>query len=236
MGKRAPDIALLDGDPRHARRLLRGLREQGARAAWFADADALLLSQQPYGFRFFLVDLSLDRGGRLIRLLRRRSDAGNVAFGVPDAGAGLRIALSAGADMFLTEPLEGLDVALALQAVRRRMEPAAGREAWQLDPRSRRLIAPGGRVAELSESDARMLGCFAASDGSVVKPGALAMALGRGPSDAADNLMHAAIYRLRRRVERACEQPLPLRSVNGVGYLFRGRLGRLSIRTDRNGP
>ena len=40
----------------------------------------------------------------------------------------------------------------------------------------------------------------------------------------ADNLLHAAIYRLRRRIERATRATVPLQSEPKVGYSFRGRL------------
>jgi two-component system OmpR family response regulator len=47
---------------------------------------------------------------------------------------------------------------------------------------------------------------------------------GRDPATEADNLLHAAIYRLRRRIERATSATVPLHSGQKVGYAFRGKL------------
>ena len=44
------------------------------------------------------------------------------------------------------------------------------------------------------------------------------------PGQEADNLLHAAIYRLRRRVERATPASVPLQSEPRVGYVFKGTL------------
>lgn len=224
MSKRPADVALLDADARRARRTAEGLRGQGLRTACFGDADALLLSKEPYGFRFFLIDLSLDRHGRLIRLLRRRAPGGILAFGPVDVPAGLRLALSAGADMFLPAELSGEDAALALRAVQRRLAATPETTDWDLQVRACRLKAPDGQVAELSEADVRLLAGFAAAEGRMLTRTALAQVLGCTPDEAAGNLLHAAVYRLRRRVQQSTGHALPLKAVAGAGYAFRGRL------------
>ena len=65
---------------------------------------------------------------------------------------------------------------------------------------------------------------MAQAEGAVVTPQALAHALGHATPPAGSNLLHAALYRLRRRVQQAVHQPLPMRAVARAGYVFQGRL------------
>jgi DNA-binding response OmpR family regulator len=225
MSSDAGRLALLDTDAQHAQRLARELRAQGWRVAWFRDGDDFLVSKAPYGFGFYLVDLSLAgvEGARLVRLLRRRSNAGVVAMSEPRERS-LRTALEAGADMYLPKPLAPEDAALAVRAVLRRTGDAARRRVWQLDPRSRQLFTPAGETVPLSETDVQVLGCFLGDGGAAVSAEALCAALGRPAAPQADNGLHATVYRLRRRVQRVSDEALPLQSQAGAGYVFRSPL------------
>ena len=224
MSKAAAALALLDPDARHARALLRGLREEGLRAAWFTDIDGWLLSRHPYGFECFVLDASVDPDGRITRLLRKRTAALVLAFARPVLADSFRRAMAAGADLLLPEPLDPRDVAVAMQALRRRTVPGGPARAWELVDGSGRLKSPAGRVTELQPADRALLACFGEARGSVVTPQTLTRALGRPAAGAADNLLHAAIYRLRRRVERDTGERLPLRGIAGTGYRFEGTL------------
>jgi DNA-binding response OmpR family regulator len=51
--------------------------------------------------------------------------------------------------------------------------------------------------------------------------------LGRSETDEPDNLLHATIYRLRRRIERATPTLVPLQSQSRVGYVFKATLSRV---------
>jgi DNA-binding response OmpR family regulator len=48
--------------------------------------------------------------------------------------------------------------------------------------------------------------------------------LKHGDQDDADNLLHATIYRLRRRIEKATPMMVPLQSQTRVGYIFKATL------------
>ena len=75
-----------------------------------------------------------------------------------------------------------------------------------------------------SEVDLQVLDCFVKADGGVVTREQLQQRLGRNTeTDAADGL-NATIYRLRRRIERATPQVVPLQSKSRVGYRFKAPL------------
>jgi len=130
----------------------------------------------------------------------------------------------AGADMHLAKPVTFEQVALAVAAVYRRSGGARVPQAtWRLDEAARRLLAPDGAVIELSPTDASVLACLLEADGATVGRDTLAQRLGLSLAED-PNLLHATIYRLRRRIERATPGLVPLQSKSRVGYVFRAPL------------
>jgi len=97
-------------------------------------------------------------------------------------------------------------------------------DVWRLDRVTQQMIAPDGARIDLSGNDLAVVECFVAANGATVTRATLCKRLGRDPAEEADNLLHAAIYRLRRRIERATHSTVPLHSEPKVGYTFRGRL------------
>ena len=221
------NIALVDDDPEYTEFLAQYLRDRGARVDVFPDSNDLLAHHDPYGYDFYVLDLMLPGvdGAELIKVLRRRTDAGLLVVSGRLAPDVFRQVITAGADMYLAKPVQFEQVALAIQAVQRRIEASsAAQTVWKLDQRARQLIAPDGAKVDLSDADLSMLECFLEADGEVVSREMLRQRLGRTPdNDSADGL-NATIYRLRRRIERATPALVPLQSRSRVGYVFRAPL------------
>jgi len=196
----------------------------GVRVDVFADSNDLLVHTDPYGYDFYLVDLMLPGidGANLIDILRRRTSAGLVVVSGRLAPDVFQQVIGAGADMYLAKPVQFEQVAVAIQAVYRRVgvssQPAS---EWKLDTRAGHLLAPDGAQVDLSDADLAVLECFVEARGEVVSRDTLRQKLGRtDDNDAADGL-NATIYRLRRRIERATPTIVPLQSKSRVGYVFR---------------
>jgi DNA-binding response OmpR family regulator len=220
-------IALVDDDPEYTEFLAQYLRDRQARVDVFPDSNDLLAHHDPYGYDFYVLDLMLPGvdGAELIKVLRRRTDAGLLVVSGRLAPDVFRQVITAGADMYLAKPVQFEQVALAIQAVQRRIEASsAAQTVWKLDQRARQLIAPDGAHVDLSDADLSMLECFLEANGEVVSRDTLRQRLGRTPdTDTADGL-NATIYRLRRRIERATPALVPLQSRSRVGYVFRAPL------------
>jgi len=220
-------LALVEDDPDFAEFLAQHLRELGPTVDVFHDSNDLLAHADPYGYAFYVVDLMLPGvdGVELIRLLRRRSDAGIVVCSGRLAPDVFKQVVQAGADMYLAKPVQFEQVSLAIQAVQRRAAAATpALAAWKFDRRARQLVAPDTARVDLSDADLVVLECFVEAKGEPVTREALCQRLGRTPeSDAADGL-NATIYRLRRRIERATPITVPLQSKSRVGYVFRAPL------------
>jgi DNA-binding response OmpR family regulator len=220
-------IALVDDDLEYTEFLAQYLRERGARVDVFPDSNDLLAHHDPYGYDFYVLDLMLPGvdGAELIKVLRRRTDAGLLVVSGRLAPDVFRQVITAGADMYLAKPVQFEQVALAIQAVQRRIESAsAAQTVWRLDQRARQLIAPDGARVDLSDADMLLMDCFLAAEGEVVSRDTLRQRLGRETDEDSADGLNATIYRLRRRIERATPVLVPLQSRSRVGYVFKAPL------------
>jgi two-component system, OmpR family, response regulator len=95
---------------------------------------------------------------------------------------------------------------------------------WKLDRRARQLVAPDGSCIDLSHGDQKMLELFVEAAGQVVSRELLQAGMGNDSADEGSDGVYAAIYRLRRRIERATPLNVPLQSKARVGYVFKAPL------------
>ena len=107
---------------------------------------------------------------------------------------------------------------------RRSGRNGAQQDVWQLDAEAATLRAPDGVMIELSPTDVQVMELLLARGGETVSRDEMAQALGLDPED--PNALHATIYRLRRRIERATPALVPLQSRSRQGYLFKAELRR----------
>lgn len=220
-------LALIDDDAEYSEYLAQHLRGKGIDVSVYDDSNTLLADSGSHRYDFYLVDLMLPGvdGVDLIRLIRRKGPAGIVVVSGRVGADVFESVLRAGADMYLMKPVRFEQVALAIEAVHRRVE--AGRahaSVWRVDRAAHKVIAPDGARIDLSDNDLALVECFVAADGATVTRATLCERLGRDPATEPDNFLHAAIYRLRRRIERATAATVPLHSEPKVGYTFRGKL------------
>jgi two-component system, OmpR family, response regulator len=220
-------LALIDDDAQYTEFLSHHLQERGTVVNVFGDSNLLLVDKNAYGYGFYIVDLMLPGidGLNLIKVLRLRTSAGVLVVSGRLAPDVFEQAIGAGADMYLAKPVNFEQVAMAIEAVSRRVEMASPTHTpWKLDRRSRQLIAPDGARIDLSEGHLAVLECFSEADGEPVTRDALRMNLGRvGEADAGENL-NSTIFRLRRRIEKVTSAAMPLQAKSGVGYVFRAPL------------
>jgi len=223
-------IALVDDDKVVTEFLSQFLRERGARVDVFGDSNDLLADSDAYAYDFYVVDLSLPGidGVDLIKVLRRRSDAGILVVSGRLASDVFQQVITAGADMYLAKPVQFEQVALAIEAVVRRAGSAnPASTPWKLDRRARQLIAPDGARVDLSDADLVVIECLVEAQGETVTRETLLQRLGRTPDGESGDGLNATIYRLRRRIERATPTVVPLQSKSRVGYTFRAPLKAL---------
>jgi len=223
-------LALIDDDADFTESFAAYLREQGVNVSVFADSSDLLASESPFGYDFYVVDLMLPGvdGDELIRILRRRTDAGVLVVSGKVGASTFEAVVDAGADMYLEKPVGLEQILLVVKALQRRAVLRGQRElGWVVDLRANQLLAPDGAKVDLSDTDVTVLRCFLEADGAIVTRDTLVQRLGRDDANTLDNTLHATIYRLRRRIEKASSSLVPLQSEPRIGYIFRAPLKAL---------
>jgi len=223
-------LALIDDDVDFTDAFSSYLRDQDVDVRVFADSSDLLASESPFGYDFYVVDLMLPGvvGDELIRILRRRTDAGVLVVSGQVGASTFEAVVDAGADMYLEKPVSLEQILLVIKALQRRAVMRGQREqSWSVDLRASQLLAPDGAKVELSDTDLTVLRCFLEADGGIVTRETLIQRLGRDDASTLDNTLHATIYRLRRRIEKASKSLVPLQSEPRVGYIFRAPLKSL---------
>jgi two-component system OmpR family response regulator len=219
-------LALVDDDAEYSEFLAEYLAEKGVAVEVFSDSSDLLAAPSAYGFDFYCVDLMLPGvdGLELIRILRRRTHVGILVVSGRLAPDVFDQVIMAGADMYLAKPARFEQVVLAVNAVHRRNRVNLQQTSkWKLDRRASELVAPDGARIDLSPSDLIVMECFSESKGNVLSRELLRERLGRS-ADESGNTLHATIYRLRRRIERATPMLVPLQSMSRLGYVFKADL------------
>lgn len=220
-------LALIDDDRPFSDGLSGHLRDLGIHVAAFADSTDLLACADPYAFEFYVTDLMLPSvdGVDLIKVLRRRTSAGILVVSGRLAPDTFKLVVKAGADMYLAKPVQFDQVALAIEAVQRRVgatDPL--QNTWRLDQRIAQLVAPDGARIDLSDRDLALLACFVEANGEVVPRETLLRRLGAGRESEASGGLNGTVFRLRRRIERATPAAVPLQAKSGIGYAFRAPL------------
>jgi DNA-binding response OmpR family regulator len=221
-----PTLALVDNDAAGRELLSQSLRALGVEVHCFGRAQDLLADDLAFAFDFYILEQMLagEDGLALLHQLRQRSDAGVLVLTGRLAPQAFEQAIGGGADMLLSKPVTAQQVQLAVASIHRRAAPAnVLRALWRLDRSARRLIAPDGVAIDLSPTDVTVLECLVNSQGAAVSRETLAQSLGWSQLDD-PNLLHATIYRLRRRIERATSALVPLQSKSRLGYVFRAPL------------
>lgn len=223
-------VALVDDDADFTDSFSAFMRSHGVEVSVFSDSSDLLASESPFGYEFYVVDLMLPGvdGDELIRILRRRTDAGVLVVSGKVGASVFEAVIDAGADMYLEKPVSLEQILLVAKALYRRAVLRGQREqSWVVDLRASQLLAPDGAKVDLSDTDMTVMRCFLEADGGIVTRDTLIQRLGRDGASTLDNTLHATIYRLRRRIEKASTSLVPLQSEPRVGYVFRAPLKTL---------
>jgi two-component system, OmpR family, response regulator len=221
------NVCIIDDDREYTEYLGQYLVGQGIATTRYLDSNDALASDGVFDHDCYVIDLHLPGidGLDLIRLLRRRSDSGVVVVSGKVGEDVFDQALNAGADMYLAKPVRFEQILLAIKAVgRRATKRNQVNDVWKLDSRAMLLHTPKKVAVRLSDTDVTLMRCFLEADGQTVPQATIFERLGKEQTDDSDNWLHATVYRLRRRLEQATDELVPLQSKPRQGYLFRAKL------------
>lgn len=220
-------IAIIEDDADLRSNLSVLLRSQGYRV-WEAE------SAEDFYRRFaitraeiIIADLGLpgEDGLALIRHLRPLEGQGLIMLTAHGDSTNRIAAFEAGADMFLTKPVNPDELLAVLKSVERRcgdlVNARTGEaDCWQLDLTTATLTTPDDRTVSLTSRELRLLECLMTSPGEMIGKHEIMTALSYGRP--ADNFPAVAtlLSRLRKKLETELGMGLPVRAVFGHGLTF----------------
>lgn len=221
------NVALLQRVDLEGTLLVESLRTAGAQVEIFNCGDDLLSSDRAYDFQAYVVDIDQPgvSGLHVVRIVRRRVRSATILVvgsgGLPTVDA----AITSGADMYFLRPVVAMQLDIAVRALSSRtMRVLTQAPTWQLDAKARALITPHGSSVSIGKQQLKIMCAFVSRGSQAVPYRELCGHSGRSPGVEDANWLHATMYRLRRRIERASSEVLPIQSQSGVGYVFRAQL------------
>jgi DNA-binding response OmpR family regulator len=135
------------------------------------------------------------------------------------------IGLLAGADAYLTKPVDMDELALILRRLALRLEgaveqtkPALTPSGWQTEADSSFVIAPNGVRVRLSINEAQLLRVLLKQSGAICSHVELGMALGLTADEIDKHRIEVILSRLRSKAARSAGVPLGIHSERGIGY------------------
>lgn len=132
-----------------------------------------------------------------------------------------------GANLYLTKPVDGDELVLAIKNLSDRLKPVENgeqllpqpRRNWRIDCSSQRLISPQGSEIRLSGREAKVVLRLAEAGRNVVSRADLAHAVGYKDLNPETRSLDAVLRRLRSKVREAGLE-LPLFAVHAAGFQF----------------
>lgn len=218
-------ILLIEDDPRVARFVLRGLKEEGFVVDHAADGDDGLHAAATGGYELVILDVLLphrDGFEVLTRLRRSGSTTRVLMLTARDAVADRVKGLEAGADDYLVKPFAFAELLARVRALLRRprtTEPVlltAG--DLQIDTR-RQSVSRAGRPISLTAKEYAVLVCLVRQAGEVLTRTRLAEQAWDENFDPLTNVIDVTIYHLREKVDRGFPRRL-IHTVRGRGYVL----------------
>ncbi len=218
-------VLLVEDDPRIRRALALSLSDEGYVVDGVGDGEDALRRMDATVPDIVLLDLMLPGmdGLAVCERIRERSDLPIIVVTARSDTRDVIAGLEAGADDYVTKPLDAAELAARIRALLRRTRPAGparhpvrlGDVEVDLD---RGIASRGGRPLHLTKTEARLLTELVAADGHVVTREELLARVWQYGYFGDTRLLDVHISRLRRKVEPDPNQPRHLLTVRGSGY------------------
>jgi two-component system copper resistance phosphate regulon response regulator CusR len=218
-------VLLVEDDPRIARFVSQGLREQTYAVDVTADGDDALYKAAVNDYDAVILDVMIPGrdGFEVCRELRAAgSNVPVIMLTARDAIQDRITGLDTGADDYLTKPFEVAELLARLRALLRRghvVRPAAIVIADLVIDTRAHSVTRGGRLVELTAKEYALLEYLAREQGRVLGRAEIAEHVWDENFDPLSNLIDVNINRLRRKIDDGFASPL-IHTRRGEGYML----------------
>jgi two-component system, OmpR family, response regulator RegX3 len=232
-----PHILIVDDDPFIAKMIDFLLVDAGYDTTTLADPRRVLPFLADHAVDLVLLDVMMPHidGFALGALLRRQFPDLPIIFLTARGQPGDKVeGFGHGADDYLAKPFEPTELLVRIQAVLRRYRRAERNRFGTvirvgeatLDLGELQFAAPGRSPVLLTPTEMKILECLMRNANTVISRETLIERTWGYDYEGESNRVDVYIRRLRRKVEADAEKPLFIRTVRGMGYIFReGRYG-----------
>lgn len=207
------------------------LQHMGYEVQAFENSTQLYRAMAVRKFDIVILDIGLEGedGLSICTYLRENDRQTGIVFVTARALRNDRLnGLRAGADAYLSKPIDIDELFLLIQRLIERSEtkPAPEKfepkheQGWCLTPDREYLHCPGKMRVRMSANEVLILGALLRKPGEVVAGIGLAEALGMLPDEYNKHRIEVIISRLREKIFRETGITLPIMAKRGVGYYF----------------
>ena len=230
-----PHVLVIDDDPAMRQLIAEYLGDNDMRVTAVATGDEMLHVLAEHAVDVVVLDLRLagEDGMQLAKKLRETSEIPIIIVSGRNEEADRVMGLELAADDYMTKPFSPRELLARVRAVLRRYQtmaevlPARNEKRrayrfadWELNLRTRRLTAAGGRRVELTNGEFSLLEAFCAAPQRILTREQLLDLSRLHNAEVYDRSIDVQILRLRRKIETDPTRPQYIKTERGAGYMF----------------
>ncbi|MBF0454598.1 MAG: response regulator transcription factor [Magnetococcales bacterium] len=174
------------------------------------------------------VMLEQDNGFRIAKQIRTHdSHTGIIILTSLNSTQDHVVGLEAGADIFLTKPIDLMVLEAKINALFRRVDlnrATPPSDEWALNTTTWELQSPEGHLIPLTGMEKSLLTALTNKPGKTVSFSQIANQMETASDDSDEHRIAVLINRLRKKVKDNSNFTLPIRSNRGVGYSFTAKI------------